>query len=200
MIQIKLADIELAGDLNTVPGAKGLVVFPHNRGTSRGVDDGILAGKLRAAGFSTLLLNLLTAREANLDIRKAAFRFDMGLLSSRLEKATAWLAQQPDSKNVPIGYFGIGYGACAVLVTAANRPDLVRAVVSHDAMPELTESALSRLTLPTLLISGPNQAHYEEFGAKGGQFKFVPGDNHDTEEVAELAAAWFKSHLGEPEA
>ncbi len=119
-----------------------------------------------AAGFSTLLLNLLTAQEANLDIRVAAFRFDMGLLSNRLEKATAWLAQQPATKSVPIGYFGIGYGACAVLVTAAKRPDLVHAVVSHDAMPELTEDALSWLTVPTLLISGPNQAHYEEFGAK----------------------------------
>jgi putative phosphoribosyl transferase len=200
MIQLKLGDVQLEGNLDSVPNARGLIVFPHNRGTSRGVDDGILAAKLREAGFSTLLLNLLTAPEANLDIRKAAFRFDMGLLSSRLEQATAWLAQQPSTKNLPIGFLGIGYGACAALVTASKRPDLVRAVVSHDGIPELTDHALARLKMPTLLISGPNQAHYEEFGAKGDQFQFVPGDNHDTAEVAKLTADWFRTYLAKPQA
>src|SRR5450755_1934014 len=112
-VQVRVAGALLEGGLWLPPDASGVVLFPHGRGMSRDPHDSYVAGKLRKAGLGTLLLDLLTIEEANLDARMAAFRFDLGLLTGRLAGATDWLVEQPATRDLRLGYFGSGYGACA---------------------------------------------------------------------------------------
>ena len=120
-ISLTVADALLEGDLELPTQASGVVLFPHGRGTDRGPHEEFVADRLQAAGFGVLLLDLLSSREANLDARKAAFRFDVGLLAGRLAAATDWLAVQTTTRGLPVGYFGTGYGAAAALVAAARK-------------------------------------------------------------------------------
>jgi len=193
-VQINVAEALLSGKLQSQRNARGVVVFPHGRGTSRGAHDGFLASKLREAGLSTLLLDLLTPEEADLDARKAAFRFDIGLLGARLAAATDWLADQTATRGLVVGYFGSGYGAAAALVAAAKRPNLIRAVVCHDSPPDLTHYALARVAAPTLIIGEIDQTSLQQLGAKDRHLVHVPGPAHAAEDVARLAAEWFATN------
>ena len=107
-------------------------------------------------GLATLLIDLLTADEEAIDLRTAQLRFDIGLLAERLIGATDWLMQLPDTRHLRIGYFGASTGAAAALVAAAERPDVVGAVVSRGGRPDLAGPALPQVRAPTLLIVGGN--------------------------------------------
>ena len=64
----------------------------------------------------------------------------------------------PDGSRAVVlfGYFGASTGAAAALVAAAERPDVVSAVVSRGGRPDLAGPALMRVRAPTLLIVGGN--------------------------------------------
>jgi putative phosphoribosyl transferase len=136
-------------------------------------------------------------------------RFDVGLLAERLVGATDWLAQDPDTRDLPVGYFGASTGAGAALVAAAQRQDVVGAVVSRGGRPDLAADDLCRVRAPTLLIVGGNdvpvigmnreameQMHAEK------ELEIIPGATHlfeepgALEEVARIAAEWFVRYLG----
>jgi pimeloyl-ACP methyl ester carboxylesterase len=63
---------------------------------------------------------------------------------------------QRDTSRLPIGYFGASTGAAAALVTAAELPNRVGAVVSRGGRPDLAKPALTRVCAPRLLIVGGN--------------------------------------------
>src|SRR6185436_10580493 len=84
----------------------------------------------------------------------ARLRFDIGLLTERLVAITDWLANLPQARSHEIGLFGASTGAAAALMTAAERPDLVKAVVSRGGRPAWAGPAASRDRAPTLLIVG----------------------------------------------
>src|SRR5260370_39690212 len=83
-VVVRAAAAPLEGELELPTAARGLVVFPHGAGIRRSPRDGVLARKLRDAGLGTLLLNLLTDEEEQLDARIACFRFDITMLAKRL--------------------------------------------------------------------------------------------------------------------
>ena len=91
------------------------------------------------------MVDLLTSDEEAIDLRTAHLRFDIGLLADRLVGATDWLVQNPDTRNLRVGYFGASTGAGAALVAAAERPDAVGAVVSRGGRPDLAKPALPRV-------------------------------------------------------
>ncbi|MEE8353406.1 MAG: dienelactone hydrolase family protein [Dehalococcoidales bacterium] len=167
-----------------------------------------MAQVLRNAGLATLLFDLLTAEEEVDDIRTAKLRFDIGLLARRLVAATDWLKENADARKLGIGYFGASTGAAAALVAAAERPDIVAAVVSRGGRPDLAGKALPGVKAPTLLIVGGhdfqviemNQAALAKINVEK-KLVIVPGATHlfeepgALEEVARLAADWFSSHL-----
>ena len=97
-----------------------------------------------------LLLDLLEESESG-DRAKV---FDIGLLAERLQSAGNWLAEQPRTKDLPLGYFGASTGAAAALVAAVNSPTLVKAVVSRGGRPDLASHFLLSVRAPTLLIVG----------------------------------------------
>jgi putative phosphoribosyl transferase len=142
-------------NLNVPEDARGLVLFAHGSGSGRhSPRNRYVARVLQRAGLATLLIDLLTPDEEEVDLRTAHLRFDIGLLADRLASVTDWLAQNPDTQNLRTGYFGASSGAGAALVAAVERPDEVSAIVSRGGRPDLAGEALRRVEAPTLLIVG----------------------------------------------
>jgi putative phosphoribosyl transferase len=209
LVQVPTGAVTLDGNLGVPAGARGIVLFAHGSGSSRhSPRNRHVAGVLREAGLATLLMDLLTADEEAIDLQTQRLRFDISLLADRLVGATDWLAQNPDTRDLTIGYFGASTGAAAALVAAAQRPDAVGAIVSRGGRPDLAGAALARVRAPTLLIVGGNdipvigmnqeamaQLHVET------KLEIVPGATHlfeepgALEEVARLARAWFERYL-----
>jgi putative phosphoribosyl transferase len=210
LVQIDAEEVELDGILNVPEGARGAVLFAHGSGSSRNSPrNRYVARVLAEHRLATLLIDLLTAGEEEVDSRTAELRFNIGFLAKRLVRATDWLYQQPETSRLKLGYFGASTGAAAALEAAVERPRLVAAIVSRGGRPDLAGSALSQVVAPTLLIVGGrdqlvaaiNQRALAELQVEK-ELQIVPGATHLFEEpgalekVASLAAGWFTRHLG----
>ncbi len=185
------------------------MLFAHGSGSSRhSPRNRFVAGVLGQAGLATLLLDLLTAEEEAIDAQTGQHRFDIGLLASRLVSTTDWLIHSPETHRLTIGYFGASTGAGAALVAAAERPDVVGAVVSRGGRPDLAGAALAGVRAPTLLIVGGRDRQVLALNrdalarlSDGKQLEVVPGATHLFEEpgaleaVAQLARDWFLRYL-----
>jgi putative phosphoribosyl transferase len=209
LIQVMVGPVMLEGNLHLPADARGIVLFAHGSGSSRhSPRNRFVAGVLQAGGLATLLIDLLTSDEERIDARTAHLRFDIELLADRLAGAAAWLKQQPDTRDLQIGCFGASTGGGAALLTAAQHPNLVEAVVSRGGRPDLAGPALPRVEAPTLLIVGGHdtpvirmneQAFAQLRCAK--RLEIVPGATHLFEEpgaleqVARLARDWFSHYL-----
>ena len=132
-----------------------MVLFAHGSGSSRHSPRNLqVAGRLQGAGYATLLIDLLTEAEERVDAVTRALRFDVRLLSVRLTDVADGLAGRVGSSGVPLAVFGASTGAAAALITSAERPDLVDAVISRGGRPDLAGSDLARVRAPTLLVVG----------------------------------------------
>jgi putative phosphoribosyl transferase len=154
-VRVPARDVELDGDLAVPRTSRGVVLFAHGSGSSRHSSrNRYVAAQLQDAGLATLLMDLLTAEEEQLDLRTRHLRFDIRLLADRLVGAVDWLGRHPSTAHLPVGCFGASTGGGAALVAAAERPDTVRAVVSRGGRPDLAGGALPHVRAPTLLIVG----------------------------------------------
>ena len=154
-VRLPAGGVELDGDLALPAEARGIVLFAHGSGSSRhSPRNRQVAAALQRAGYATLLMDLLTAEEEEIDQRTRELRFDIGVLAARLSGAVDWLGGRTDTGSLPLAVFGASTGAAAALVTAADRPDRVRLVISRGGRPDLAGEALSRVVAPTLLIVG----------------------------------------------
>jgi putative phosphoribosyl transferase len=207
-VTVPVGDAELQGDLVLPEGATGVVLFAHGSGSSRhSPRNRQVAATLHGAGIGTLLVDLLTPREEDLDRVTGEHRFDIDLLARRVVAATDWLRDGP-AEHLRIGIFGASTGAAAALVAAAARPDDVAAVVSRGGRPDLAGEALTQVRAPTLLIVGGEDRQVLALNARAlellpaeKQLVVVPGATHLFEEpgaleaVARLAAEWLLRHL-----
>jgi putative phosphoribosyl transferase len=198
----------LPGDLGVPLHARGIVVFAHGSGSSRhSARNRHVARYLEREGFATLLIDLLTSSEEEIDARTHQFRFDIPLLAQRLVGIIDWLATQPEVAALPIGLFGASTGGGAALSAAAARPKRVAAVVSRGGRPDMAGRALPHVLVPTLLIVGGEDTAVVEFNHEAMarmrgpvSLEIVPGATHLFEEagaletVAALAARWFQEH------
>jgi putative phosphoribosyl transferase len=209
-VRIPAGPVELEGDLSVPEEAGGVVLFAHGSGSGRhSPRNRYVARALGEAGLATLLIELLTPHEEEADRESGHLRFNVGLLARRLAGATGWLRQNPDTRDLPVGYFGASTGAgAAALVAAAERPQEVGAVVSRGSRPDLAGDALPLVEAPTLLIVGGNdepviRTNEEALGRLRTEkrLEIVPGAGHlfeepgTLEEVARLAAGWFTRYL-----
>jgi putative phosphoribosyl transferase len=208
-VNIPVGEVLLKADLTIPHSATSVVVFAHGSGSSRHSNrNRFVAAELQAAGLATLLMDLLTESEESVDDVSGRLRFDIPLLARRLTAATDWIAMEPATRELPVGYFGASTGAGAALVAAAERPDRVAAVVSRGGRPDLAGDALARVRSATLLIVGErdplvlqlNKLALANLTAEA-RLEIVPGATHLFEEpgalemVAELAREWFTRHL-----
>ena len=209
-VQIRAGSALLDGDLVVPPGAQGLVVFAHGSGSSRfSRRNRAVAQVLEEGGFATLLLDLLTREEEQIDIRTREYRFDIDRLGHRVVAAVDWAAGEPAVSSLPVGGFGASTGAAAALIGAAERPDQVRAVISRGGRPDLAGDVLPRVLAPTLLIVGGDDWEVIELNRAAMQqmrapvkLEIVPGATHlfeepgTLEQVSRLALGWCRQHLG----
>lgn len=208
-VAIPVGDAQLPADLMLPAQPVGVVLFAHGSGSSRHSPRNVaVARALNDRGLGTVLVDLLTPTEDEVDARTAELRFDIGLLASRLAGIVDWLAVQRPAGNVPIGLFGASTGAAAALVAASSRADRVGAVVSRGGRPDLAEEALAQVRTPTLLLVGGldeevitlNERALAEMG-EIGELRVILGATHlfeepgTLEQVADQAGTWFTTHL-----
>jgi putative phosphoribosyl transferase len=208
-VRVDVGGVEVDGDLRVPERAAGLVIFAHGSGSSRfSRRNRAVAETLEAAGFGTLLLDLLTAQEESVDERTRQYRFDIGLLGRRVIGAVDWARAEPNLQQLPIALFGASTGAAAALVAAAARPAIVRAVISRGGRPDLAGAALPLVKAPTLLIVGGNDGPVIEMNREAMrrmrapvELVIVPGATHLFEEpgaleqVAAFAVRWCRRYL-----
>lgn len=208
-VRVPAGGVALEGDLIVPQGALGVVLFAHGSGSSRfSRRNRFVASELNAGGLATLLVDLLTPEEEQVDQPTAHLRFDIPMLAGRLGGAIDWLAGQPATRDLPVGLFGASTGGGAALVAAAARPGRVAAVVSRGGRPDLAGDALRDVRAATLLIVGGddtpvidmNQAAMGRMHCEV-KLQIVPGAGHLFEEpgaleqVAALAKDWFRTRL-----
>lgn len=209
-VSIDLEGTSLEGTLVLPKDAPGLVLFAHGSGSSRhSPRNRYVAGVLNSQRIGTLLFDLLTRQEEDVDRYTGELRFDTPFLAKRLIGATNWAISSPDTSALQVGYFGASTGAAAALIAASELPDLVSAVVSRGGRPDLAGEALAFVHAPTLLIVGGNDEPVIGMNRQAlarlycpdKKLVIVPGATHlfeepgTLEEVARLASEWFNRHF-----
>lgn len=210
-VKVQAGSVQLEGTLNIPQGAEGLVLFVHGSGSSRHSSrNQFVAKELRHAGLATLLFDLLSAEEEEVDRYTRHLRFDISLLAQRTIGAADWLSEQLLTSELKLGLFGASTGAAAALIAAAERTGKIGAVVSRGGRPDLALKSLPQVEAPTLLIVGQLDRQVIELNEKAlanmnavseKKLVVVPGATHLFEEpgaleyAARLARDWFTQHL-----
>jgi putative phosphoribosyl transferase len=203
--EILLGREALPGDLALPPDPRGLIIFAHGSGSSRfSPRNRTVAEALNAAGYASLLFDLLTDEEAR-DRRNV---FDIPLLGARMAEAIDWARNDDRVFASPIGLFGASTGAAAAIHAAAAREGEVSALVSRGGRPDLAEPWLGAFSAPILFIVGGEDREVlalnraaQKLCLGPTELKLVPGASHLFEEPGALdqvltaAAAWFDRYL-----
>jgi putative phosphoribosyl transferase len=89
-VRVPAGPVVLDGDLAMPAEARGLVLFAHGSGSSRlSPRNRHVARTLRDAALGTLLIDLLTRDEEEIDASSAHLRFDVALLAARRDHGMA---------------------------------------------------------------------------------------------------------------
>ena len=199
------------GDLTIPLAAQAIVLFAHGNGNgSYSSRNQFVAAVLNNKGIATLLVDLLNQEEKRIDEETKHIRYNIGLLARRFAAVTNWLAQQPETRDLKIGYFGSSTGAAAALITA-ERLGVAKAIVTRGGRPDLVgERALRQVKAPILFIVGGNDTPIIAMNkralellsnAEAKELAVIPNTRHlfeepgKMEEVAQIAADWFECYL-----
>ena len=166
-----------------------------------------MAEVIRSSGLGTLLFDLLSLDEEEVDQITAEYRFDIDLLTERVLGVTAWLRESAETEGLSIGYFGASTGAAAALAAAAQTEGIA-AVVSRGGRPDLAGRFLPQVRAATLLIVGGDDPAVIEMNREAlarllaiKKLSIVPGATHLFEEpgaleqVARLSIEWFSNYV-----
>lgn len=208
-ISILVDDSSIKGNLTIVPNSTALVVFVHGSGSSRfSSRNQFVAQVLNGNNISTLLFDLLTEQEEQIDQVTRQHRFDIEVLVKRLVNVTKWLKGHKLTKHLKLGYFGASTGAAAALVAAAELPNDILAVVSRGGRADLAGDYLRKVKAATLLIVGeldPEVIEFNKFAFAQLNSKktivIIPKATHlfeepgTLEEAAKFTVEWFVKYL-----
>lgn len=209
---MNLPDVELSAEVRLPTNTHALVIFVHGSGSGRSSPrNQYVADALAQRGLGSLLFDLLTESEQRLDNWTRELRFDIPLLARRLVDVIDWIGRDPELSTLRIGLFGASTGAAAALVAAAERADVVAAVVSRGGRTDLAGPALARVKAPTLQIVGAQDSVVFGLNCQSTRalrceqrLELVAGATHlfeepgTLEEVARLAGDWFERYLQPP--
>jgi pimeloyl-ACP methyl ester carboxylesterase len=208
-VRIPSGRVELDADLAETRTGPGTVLFAHGSGSGRrSPRNRQVAALLQQHGFGTLLLDLLSAEEAPEDELTAVYRFNIPLLTERLLAATDWWTARAGAKRAAVGYFGASTGGAVAMIAAAQRADVVKAIVLRGARSDLGDGSASRIRCPTLLLVGGEDAAIQRLNEATlrklrceKDLVVVPGASHLFEEpgaleaVADHTVRWFDRYL-----
>jgi dienelactone hydrolase len=204
-IRLPIGGLFINADVRLPRDAAGLIVFAHGSGSSRhSPRNRYVADAFAKDGFATLLADLLTSDEALADDVTGEYRFDIPRLGARVVGAIDWMATQPELGQLPVGVFGASTGAAAALIAAADRPDIVRAVVSRGGRPGLAGAAVARGQAPALFLIGSRDPGVIALNRQAAarmhsrvEVELIAGATHlfeepgTLEQVAARASDWF---------
>lgn len=211
IVSIAIDSVSLQAELVIPLDARGIILFAHGNGVGRySTRNRYLAHVMRqTAGVGTILIDLLTPKEEEIDLRSKHCSSNVQFLTKRLIGVTDWLLNNDSTSNLKVGYFGDCTGGGAALFAAAQRPMSVGAIVSRSGETCLTSDALAYVQAPTLLIVGENdlpliamnQDAFNHIKASKKQIEMIPGASKQfnepgtLDEVARLASCWFNYYL-----
>ncbi len=211
LIAVPAGAVILTGNLRIPANAHGIVLLAHgSRNTSDGHYNKNFAPLFHESGLATLLVDLISEEEDLLDKETGFFRNNTSILSQRILGVAIGLTENAETRKYSVGYFGVGIVGTAALMAAAERPDIVHAVVSCDGRFGGVQSYLSGVQAPTLLITNgqdtPGVASSQEALsqlstplAENKKVEIVAGAGqllpYKLIYVAQLANEWFVRHL-----
>ncbi len=199
-VMVSGGTVQLEGILSIPDEARPLIVFAYYRmDSSENTLNNLsmLAAMCRSAGLSTLLVNLLTPEDEELDKTTLFFRENISVLHQRVVGIANWLIANVNTHSVRLGYFGAGVCASAILAASAVRPDAVNAIVAVAPSIELVNSYLPRIVADTNLDI-VTQARQRGLA---NTLEIIPGaqnafeNNQSLKKVGELTTAWFTRFL-----
>ena len=221
VIQIN-SSVSLEAILTIPDDSTSMIIFAHGGGSNAiSSRNQIVAQILNDNGFGTLLFDLLTKEEQETDVRTQRIinelpgvilnKFNIELLTERLDAVTQWVQNNIDTKNLKIGYFGASTGAAASLYAAASFRD-VKAVVSRGGRTDLVDKeTLAELKCPCLFIDGGYDKKVIEINkktldhhlrnVKDKKLEMIKGASHlfeeegKIQEVGDIAARWLKVRI-----
>lgn len=195
-VQIKTPFVTLAGVLTLPPNSRGVVLLSEEARHQR------FARELLEDGFATLVVDLPETSTLSGETETSV------PLASHVTAVTDWLAEQPATQRLRVGYAGSGESAGALLAAAAERVERVGAVVSCGGLPNADADLLARVEAPVLLIAGGDDAGMVQQNQEvltllrsKKQMEIVPDvfriwDNDKALEAAvRLAVEWFRKYL-----
>jgi len=210
LVQINCDGVRLHGMLAVPPSAIGLVVFAHGSGSTRhSPRNKLIARAVREqCNAATLLVDLLSDTEEEVDTQTHALRFDIQLLAQRVRGLCEWAGRDRRTRTLPVGIFGASTGAAAALIAASELPNRVACVVSRGGRPDLAGVvALSTVRAPVLFIVGSNDDVVLRLNREAlpmvadARLEVVLGASHlfaepgTLQEAASLAARFYARHL-----
>lgn len=209
LVKIYVDSGHLEGMLEVPDNATGIVAFAHGGGSNRlSPRNNYVAEQLRKAHIGTLLIDLLTGKENQI----YATRFNIHLLTKRLNAVCSWIEKNKVISTLPLGLFGASTGVAAVLQVAATHSKGIAAVVGRGGRPDLAEQhALKSIKSPTLFIVGGHDESVLTLNQQAllllnckKKLEIIPGATHLFEEpgalekVSALAVAWFLKYMTPP--
>lgn len=212
-VRVAAGALELAGELSIPQNARGIVLLAQGSKNIEPLSSySQFVDTLYEAELATLPVHLLTEDEEQLDSQTQFFRFNVSILYQRIIGIAEWLAVNPETQNLSIGYFGGGPTGAAALIAAAERPDLVYAVVVGEGRIDLARPYLTHVAAPTLLMVRENDNDAQQMNREAlQQMPIALETNKKIESIAsstglfeasdvlkrvvELTSQWFAQHL-----
>ncbi|MHB8597982.1 MAG: dienelactone hydrolase family protein [Ktedonobacteraceae bacterium] len=210
-IEVPAGAVILAASLQIPENAHGMVLLAQgSRNTSDGHYNKNFASLFHASGLATLSVDLISEEEDILDKATGFFRDNTSILSQRILGVASWLTENAETQDYSIGYFGVGIVGTAALIAAAERPDIIHAVVSCGGRLDGAQSYLSGVQAPTLLITSGQDTREVALSQEALSQLSTPlaGDKkveivagaaqllpYKLVYVAQLANEWFVRHL-----
>lgn len=161
---------------------------------------------LQAAGFTTMVVNLLTRQEAQ---RDPDAPFNIPRLTERILAAVDWAAHQPPLVRLPIGLIANGTGCAAAVRAAVKAPEVFSSIVCIGGRADLAGAEpLRAVRAPIRFVITPGSTEADILARaypllKGAHhwLALPPTENEREHDLltARAACSWLRQHTPQPE-
>ena len=216
----KSSNLYIEGNLMIPDNPIAIVVFAHGSGSGKNsTRNQLVAKKLNDSNIATVLLDLLTNEEQVFDSQIENMtsktpgmilnKYNISLLTRRLSIATDWVATNPYTEKLQLGYFASSTGGAAALLAACKYN--IMSLVLRSGRTDLVENKfLEQIVSPCLFIAGSmeksvikisNETMKKMSNCNEKKLSIIEGASHLFEEqgamqaCAELATEWLTGHF-----
>ena len=142
----------LDGRLTVPQTSPGVVIIASLGGTNHHDGYRALAQHLNLNGYATLMVDLLTPDEQQVDARTGHYRSDLTLLAMRIVAASRWLEKEPSTEELPQAFAASNVIASAGALASANGALDLFAMILVTPRLDLVRDVLSQLAAPLLIV------------------------------------------------